>query len=231
MLKSGECLLTNQYLHSYDAGFYAIMQSDGNFVIYKDTCPEDNRGFLWNTGATGGGGRFFAVMQEDGNFCIYHGDPGSAGALLWDIRRTAPGKQFIAALMPDGVFAIFNGEVAGFGLPATEVWDTQTKGRPGYKLILDQNTGDAKDATHSTGMRTFWQSFTMGGTSNIARIDLGAGYAKAGFRSENQVRLREGVGTKGRSGAPRISSRITSTVTRGRIFRGYRSFSKRKSAW
>lgn len=63
----GEVLRTNEYLVSVNKGFFAVMQSDGNFCVYKGSGPNDNRGFLWCSMVTAGGGGFYATQQSDGN--------------------------------------------------------------------------------------------------------------------------------------------------------------------
>ncbi|MFI8219996.1 hypothetical protein [Streptomyces sp. NPDC085932] len=67
-------------------GAYAVMQKDGNFVIYDAS----NR-FLWHTNTYGHESTgAWAVMQNDGNFVIYksNGGPGRGGA-LWASNTTA----------------------------------------------------------------------------------------------------------------------------------------------
>ncbi|NJM40979.1 MAG: Vps62-related protein [Anaerolineae bacterium] len=68
--------------------FFAIMQSDGNFCVYKGTGPQDNQGWVWGTQATiPGGGQCFAVVEEDGSFCIYKGTgPNDVQGLVWSTQ-------------------------------------------------------------------------------------------------------------------------------------------------
>jgi hypothetical protein len=62
-------------------GAYAVMQSDGNFVIYSSGGRA-----LWNSSSAGNPGAY-AVMQSDGNFVIYS----SGGRALWN---SSTGNQF-----------------------------------------------------------------------------------------------------------------------------------------
>ena len=72
---------------AYDP-FFVVMQTDGNFVIYKGTGPDNiyggaAQGFHWNSGTTMG--ICFAVLQDDGNFVVYQGtDLAHQGAFCWN---------------------------------------------------------------------------------------------------------------------------------------------------
>jgi hypothetical protein len=57
-------------------GSYAMMQTDGNFVVYNR-----NEKFVWATNTSGNPGAYLAV-QNDGNVVIYT----SAGKAIWSTR-------------------------------------------------------------------------------------------------------------------------------------------------
>jgi hypothetical protein len=73
-LQSGQVLQANQPLPSHDGRYEAILQGDGNFVVYR---MSDMKA-IWNTGTVGSGATW-AVMQTDGNFVIYTAD----GRAVW----------------------------------------------------------------------------------------------------------------------------------------------------
>lgn len=73
-LKSGQQLVAGQSLTSHDGRYTAIMQGDGNFVVYRIA----DGVAIWNTG-TGGTGADHIVMQGDGNLVIYTPD----GRAVW----------------------------------------------------------------------------------------------------------------------------------------------------
>ncbi len=84
----------NQYLYwnsgvapgSAAGPYFAIMQVDGNFVVYKGTGPNNQGGVVWATNVYPGvaAGPYFAVIQNDGNFVIYYGTgPNNQGAPIW----------------------------------------------------------------------------------------------------------------------------------------------------
>ena len=73
-LATGQYLSVNDYLVSDNGEFFAVMQSDGNFVLYRGSGPSDNQGYIWSISHTSlPAGQYFAIMQGDGNFVVYHG--------------------------------------------------------------------------------------------------------------------------------------------------------------
>ncbi|WP_426284969.1 hypothetical protein [Luteibacter sp. E-22] len=73
-LKAGQSLGVNQSLTSHDGRYTAIMQGDGNFVVYRLA----DGAAIWNT-ETSGSGAVAAFMQSDGNFVLYRAD----GSPVW----------------------------------------------------------------------------------------------------------------------------------------------------
>lgn len=76
-----EVLRPGEWIVSENKCFFAIMQCDGNFVVYKGSGPCDNHGILWAHNKTGTEG--FLVFQADGNLVVYGGCPGAAGTVIW----------------------------------------------------------------------------------------------------------------------------------------------------
>ena len=72
MLLPGKYLTSGKYLVSENKEYFAIMQSDGNFVVYKGSGPTDNKGVTWNSD-TEGNNESFVIMQDDGNLVVYKG--------------------------------------------------------------------------------------------------------------------------------------------------------------
>jgi hypothetical protein len=75
--------------------FYAVMQSDGNFVVYDGTGPGSQGLPYWATNTSRSQGQFTAIMQTDGNFVLYagtpSGNPSSPGApAIWASNTTNP---------------------------------------------------------------------------------------------------------------------------------------------
>jgi hypothetical protein len=76
-LAPGQSLSAGQALWSSNGSYEALMQTDGNFVLYGPS------GALWSSNTYGGQSNRTAVMQTDGNFVIY----GPSGA-LWAANTT-----------------------------------------------------------------------------------------------------------------------------------------------
>ncbi len=130
LTNKGCCLVVNQYLsnddylsscYGYDC-YFALMQDDGNFVLYKGTGPTDNHGAIWATG-TGGhpNSAFFAILQSDNNFCIYKGtSPSDNHGVIWctgSVNKV--GKQTFAAIPSccgEGDFYLSSGTPSNSGL-------------------------------------------------------------------------------------------------------------------
>ena len=110
-LATGQFLVTGDYLVSSDGLFFAALQGDGNFCLYRGNGPGDNiyGGALWCT-MSQQAGDCFAIMQGDGNFCVYHGTgPGAnIGGALWGAMSQHGGPCF-AAIQDDGNFCVYPG--------------------------------------------------------------------------------------------------------------------------
>ncbi len=111
-ITNGQFLGVNDYLASNNGVFFAIMQSDGNFCVYRGSGPNDNHGGLWcYSDKPMNSGQFFAVMQDDGNFCVYKGtNPNDNRGGVWCYSKEArPRGQFFAVMQDDGNFCVYKG--------------------------------------------------------------------------------------------------------------------------
>jgi hypothetical protein len=99
ILRNGERLLAGQYLRSKNGIFNALMQEDGNLVIYRgdmfrDKPPGYEKTALWSVWPAGqapaGGTGYHLYMQSDGNLCIYRQEP---HAVPWACPETAKRKE------------------------------------------------------------------------------------------------------------------------------------------
>lgn len=93
-LIAGQQLSVGQSLVSADGRYSAVMQGDGNFVVYGPS------GAGWNTG---GGSANHIVMQGDGNLVAY-----SATNFTWS-SSTAPSSGDRLVIQSDGNLVIYNG--------------------------------------------------------------------------------------------------------------------------
>ena len=103
------------------AGTHAIMQDDGNLVLYD---PQNN--VTWNS-ATDHNPLSVLVVQDDGNAVIY----GPSGQALWATGEHVPATDVIATAGPDqaidsGGQATLQGSASGGQGPYTYSWSPTT---------------------------------------------------------------------------------------------------------
>jgi hypothetical protein len=113
-LRPGEELKNNEYLRSKNGLFYAVMQEDANFVVYRGDwweAPQDAAGLaMWSLFTAVQGyqifpGSFIAIMQTNGDFCVYHAK-GGENVLLWNSRTYEKTNDYWLILQDDGNLCI-----------------------------------------------------------------------------------------------------------------------------
>lgn len=117
-LKAGEHIDAGDWLSSPSGIFFAALQRDGNFCVYRGT-PNNNQGGLWCYSERGHGeGEYFAGLQTDGNFCVSRGSVEAPGDPVW-CRAEGPDQgTFTMILHDDGNLCIYR---EGITAP---VWST-----------------------------------------------------------------------------------------------------------
>ena len=109
-LSTGQYLGVNDFVVSDNMQYFAIMQGDGNFVLYHGSGPSSQGPAYWASNTVLGQGQYFAVMQADGNFVLYHGSgPGSQGPAYWASNTVLGQGQYFAVLQNDANFVIYRG--------------------------------------------------------------------------------------------------------------------------
>lgn len=108
ILYSGQILLKGQQLTSPNGIYKAIMQNDGNFVLYG------KNNALWSTDTVANGD--YLIMQEDGNLNIYV----SCNFATWSSNTQFSGDYLVC--QDDGNLVIYN----EYNEP---VWSTNTQNR------------------------------------------------------------------------------------------------------
>ena len=120
-LNTGESLNVNDFLQSNNGQYKAIMQTDGNFVVYNAAKA------IWASNTVRGNGAYFAVMQTDGNFVLYYGTPQHQGAPYWASNTVQGAGAYLLTLQDDGTLVMYkgaslwasNGHTSGPGQPVT----------------------------------------------------------------------------------------------------------------
>ena len=97
VLGPGQSLANNQFLLSNNLQFMAIMQSDGNFVVYNVQGMKP----LWDTG-TNGQIISNCIMQGDGNFVLYNG----AGAPVFTSNTNGHSYSYLI-MQDDGNLVVY----------------------------------------------------------------------------------------------------------------------------
>ena len=110
-LETNRGLSPGQMLRSSNKQFKAIMQGDGNFVVYR----EPNT-FVWATGTNGRGPVTGVWMQPDGNLCV-----NGPTAALWCSASNGPQGSYFMLLRDNGGLEVYRGTPAN-AATAPLVW-------------------------------------------------------------------------------------------------------------
>jgi hypothetical protein len=111
ILQPGESVHVGGAVHSENGRYVAHMQSDGNFVVYRN----DGSGHaIWSTGTRGSNAQ--AVMQRDGNFVIYDGN----GKALWWTASNGRDRTFTVTEFGQAM-------VIAPGKPKRHIWGPGTE--------------------------------------------------------------------------------------------------------
>jgi len=109
IIRVNEFLSVNDYIESPNRLFFAILQEDGNFVVYKGTRDNQQEAW-WATNKYGNPGKFFAILQTDGNFVVYKGtSPQDQQETWWATNKYGNPGKFFAILKDDGNFVVYKG--------------------------------------------------------------------------------------------------------------------------
>jgi surface antigen len=110
-LPANQIMRVNQYIKSDDGRYAALLQGDGNLVLYGPAYH-----VLWSSGTSGSAATFLA-MQPDGNLVLYT----SANRPVWNSHTAGQGYSF-SVVQSDGNFVIYN-------TSGISTWNTETAGK------------------------------------------------------------------------------------------------------
>ncbi len=162
-LNAGETLHSGQALWSADGRYEAIMQGDGNFVVYAA-----GAGPLWASGTDGNPGAWLA-MQGDGNLVVYT----AAGKALW-YTSTQPSTSDQLVMQSDGNLVIYSGGRALWSIQGGRTGASGTTLNAGETLHSGQALwsadgryeaimqGDGNFVVYAAGAGPLWASGTDG---------------------------------------------------------------------
>lgn len=169
-LSMGEYLSGGMRITSLNGKYFAMMQTDGNFVIYQS----DTQKPLWHTNTYGGNYTSYrAMMQTDGNFVVY-GIKNGAMTALWNAGTHVYGSgTYRLELGDDSVLRVKkNGNT---------VWNSPNA--PINSIINDWHY--FYEPTAGIGGRT------QGYSSSHLGVDIGSGVST----STNLYAIGEGIAT------------------------------------
>lgn len=89
-------LRQDERLYSSQRGYYAIMQGDGNFVVYRASGKAK-----WATKSNNRNGPFTAKFMGDGQFAILNG----AGSVIWINKKPGPATALV--MQDDGNLVVY----------------------------------------------------------------------------------------------------------------------------
>jgi type IV secretory pathway VirB10-like protein len=89
-------LRQDERLYSSQRGYYAIMQGDGNFVVYTASGKAK-----WATKSNNRNGPFTAKFMGDGQFAILNG----AGSVIWINKKPGPATALV--MQDDGNLVVY----------------------------------------------------------------------------------------------------------------------------
>jgi hypothetical protein len=107
---SAALLKVGEYLVSPGKTAFAILQGDGNFVVYRGSSPSDNKGVIWNTATfgrgTAGPSLFYEVgIGQEGTLGVY-----ANRAQIWSSNSGGkPGGNYFVFLDDDGTLGVYSG--------------------------------------------------------------------------------------------------------------------------
>ena len=100
-LSTNQTIRVGQQLSSANKQYKAVMQSDGNFAVYREPST-----YVWGTGAVAPNGS--VIMQGDGNVCLKN----SGGANVWCNSSNGPGGDYFMLLRDNGDLEVYRGTPA-----------------------------------------------------------------------------------------------------------------------
>ncbi|MEZ2419349.1 hypothetical protein [Luteibacter sp. RCC_6_2] len=141
-LTAGQTLNADQSLTSHDGRYTAIMQGDGNFVVYRNS----DGVAIWNTGTSGSGANRI-VMQTDGNLVIYTPD----GRAVWNTGTWQSGSQANQFTVDDDGTAVV--------VAYAPVWSTSTAtpgSAPGLQVEFKYGDSFTQGQAYNAGNGYQW---------------------------------------------------------------------------
>lgn len=166
-LTAGETLNNNDYITSANGWYKGVMQSDGNFVVYKKPGPQGIPGnnAVWATNTVRGSGSYQLRMQTDGNVVLYR----NSSEILWASNTASTGLPTAVSFIDWYPTNVSVGRSGGFGyemvgsspsaLGQTQSITYNFSGGASRSIQLTVGFGSiALDPSHYTGLPFAWSA-------------------------------------------------------------------------
>jgi hypothetical protein len=196
VLPSGQQLSRNQALTSQNGQYHAILQNDGNFVVYAAT-PTSVVGWvpIWWTNTIGGFAAVRASMQADGNFVLYT----AQGVPVWNTDTQGNGRCFLI-MQNDGNLVLYNASNVA-------LWSSRGGRINGVPRGVGRGLGDVNSdaaaivALDPTTLCTPGNATIMAFQTDYTAADLGTALTVDGnYGSATQAALQQVLSATGGAG-------------------------------
>jgi hypothetical protein len=171
-------LKVNEYLVSPGKTVFAILQRDGNFVVYRGSGPADNKGVVWNTATNGKGTSGPSFYYE-----VLLGSNGTLGVYLnrataWISSPTQkPQGNYFVYLHDDGQLVMYYGTAPENQSGA--VWSNSRGVNPASLAIQSPTLTAAQSAALSPDQLTAYRAELAAAAKVIADAKAAEAAAKA----------------------------------------------------
>src|ERR1044072_7553059 len=218
LLGPGQFLLEGDYMLSSNGIFFALLQGDGNLVVYAGTGPDDVQGGpLWASGYHDKppGTSFSLDMQADGNLVMYINPSNTP---VW---ATGTAGTNFAQIQQDGEFSIFAGAPGAGG---GRVWGTNVRWQRSKVEITDVNYDLARGIVANPQIVGSAEQYYKNGTSveqhqvfewEIAYDEARSWSSSLGCSVGIEAEFRGGVPLVGPQGGVTVSATVTLEETVG----------------
>ena len=176
---------------SGNPGAYAVMQGDGNLVVYSSSGAG-----LWASGTSGHGGAS-VVMQDDGNLVVYSSTGalwagGSFNNALYAPTTLAVGQWLTIPAETYKLVMQGDGNLVDYTSGGTAVWASGTSGNSGATATMQ---GDGNLVIYTSGGTPLWSTNTSGN-----------GGAHLTMQTDGSLVVSSSSGTSLWSSAPKAAS-------------------------
>ena len=120
-LKCGETLKVGEFIESTN-GYYAIMQADCNFVIYrsKHFVPRNS---LWSSGTSRNNCiNPILINQNDGNVVIYNNGVINSNNAIWSTGTNSGTQCYSLVMQDDGNLVLYTSDFRAVWASNTSAW-------------------------------------------------------------------------------------------------------------